>query len=91
MIWGGHRIECDVCAARGWVMRGKVGTTWPEPCGVCKGAASFSLYRLSRIIGCDPKTLGRVFELRAKPETAGAIFDKLTNLLATWSRRSGVR
>jgi len=80
-IWFALALQCARCSGRGFVAPSSVPDGWPERCG-CDGRRDpFTQYTLGRSIGVDPKTIVRVYELRARPSTCLRVLGALRNWL----------
>ena len=84
-------LVCDSCDGRGWVQRGEVGKTWPEVCSLCKGERRVTFYRLAKELSVDLGTLVRLSQLRARPDTAEWIFERLVDFARRASQPTSVR
>lgn len=67
---------CKVCPGDGVVRSRRPGVDWPEPC-VCGARRAFTQYSLARVLEEDPKTIVRVYDLRATGSVAGRVLNKL--------------
>jgi len=75
-------LLCDRCSGRGWVYA-KSATDFSDPCPLCKGKGSFTLYKLSRLLNEQLTTLKRVAKGKARASTCARVFEKVMELLET--------
>lgn len=69
---------CELCNGRGWVLRGRKGLDWADPCKTCDGRGKYTFSELAYVLEEDPETLRRALELRNRPATSWRIFLKVT-------------
>lgn len=76
---------CAVCQGRAW-MPAKSIDGWPGHCP-CKGAKRITFGALARALGVNRRTLVRVYEGRAKPETCFTVLRRVygTMLEGQWA------
>lgn len=68
--------SCPRCPGDGVVRPRRAGVDWPEPC-TCEARTAFTQYQLGRVLEEEPKTIVRVYELRAGAEVSQRVLRKL--------------
>ena len=69
-------VECTMCPGDGVVRGRRAGVDWPTPCS-CRARQAFTQYSLGKLLEEDPKTIARVFELRASSAVAARVLSAL--------------